>query len=193
MTGLSAGWVLPISVDLTRRNGYSVGGQLEYGFRPNQSAWLEISQTGLTCAGDGARDYGIDVPHKQGYRLTYFETTKGLKISNRIGGGLRFRQPDRQKWGRLGLGLGYVLEYQKAFDISINWQNENDPNDTGQENYFIPKEHKAIGYLHADLGMEWRLGRSWIGSVNVWKEAKGHFAHGMPGYFGIKAGVGHRF
>lgn len=193
MVNTSGGWLIPLSSDLTRKNGYSIGGQLEYGFRPNQSVWVEFARTSLTCAGDKTDSYGIEIPYKHNYRVAYFETTNGPKVSNRIGMGLRFRQDEGKKWGRLGFGAGYFLEYQNEFDVSLEWQNVFNPTERQYENLKIPKENYAIGYLHADLGIEWRLGRSCIGSLNIWKEAKGNFPHGLPGYFGIKGGLGYRF
>lgn len=194
MTSYSGGWLLPISKGLIKKTGYSVAAQLEYGFKPNQSVWLELSQTGLACTGNATDDYGVEAPYKHDYRLTRFETVNGMKKATRIGLGGRLRQPDGKKWGRLGIGFGHVWEFQDAFDLKIDWENYFDPNDRilGEE-ATIAKHADPIGYLHGDIGIEWRLGKSWLGSLNVWKEAKANFRGGLPGYFGVKAGAGYKF
>ncbi len=192
-TRYTGGWLLPISDDLTKKSGNSFGAELEYGFSPDRSVWIEISQSSLTCTGNATDDYGVETPYRHDFRITHFETVKGPKKSIRLGFGGRWRQAREHKWGRVGVGVGYILEYPQAYNLHVRWENLFDTNLNDEQDLSIPKEGYAIGYLHGDIGIEWRLGSSWLASLNYWREAKGHYRDGMPGYTGLKAGLAYKF
>ena len=194
MLSLASGIAIPVSDDLTKKKGYQFGTQLEYGITANHSIWADFSQTGLSCSGNSTDDYGLEIPYRHDYKVAEFTTTNGPKESWRIGLGARWRQNEGKKWGRIGLGFGYIFEIQKSYDLQLQWQSISNPQSKPDiEFYRVPKEGYPIGYVHGDIGIEWRLSHSMVGSFNLWKEVKGHYKDGMPGYFGAKLGLGYRF